>query len=460
MTLRNIGGFEEAELSAYDGLMRSRPDEGMDDRLLVVGISEADIQRRGEYPIHDGTLAEVLQRLQDYEPRVIGLDIARDVPQGDGRQSLLQTLEQGDRIIAACQLSGGDSPGLPPPPGVPKERTGFADLPEDANGLIRRTILVSTPGEVDDPLPSSHLCNTADLENQLVSLAFLLALRYLEPEGIRPEETEQGQIQLGSAVFKPLGSQASGYHDLDSADYQVLLNYRRAETPLRIINLTDVLDGRVKPEWVNDKVILIGYTSDVAKDIFYTPISQGRNGVEALPGVVIHAHAVSQLVSAALGERSLLWYWSDPIEGIWILAWAIAGGTVAWFARKIWWFIPAEALAIALLYGTCLWIFGQGGWVPLVPAAIALLATAVGVTVLDRAHKGGYTQAVYEQVRDQVKGVLKPEIEIDQEKVSQQVAEITETSYFQELRQRAKEIREKRTQGETGGSTRDQTPPK
>jgi hypothetical protein len=51
-------------------------------------------------------------------------------------------------------------------------------------------------------------------------------------------------------------------------------------------------------------------------------------------------------------------------------------------------------------------------------------------------------------LKEKVQGVIKPIVEIDQEKRAHQVAEITESSYFKNFQQRAKDIRERRAQAD------------
>lgn len=452
IALRQIGMLEASELSAYDHLVQARQDDEFDDRVLVVGINETDIQRRNEFPLQDGTLAQLLETLLESDPRAIGIDIARDVPQGNNRDALLQQLEASDRIAVACVLSSANEPGVSPPPGVPPERIGFADLPQDRFGVIRRNILISTPAPSDQPIVNNSICSEVNPENQLLSLSLLLSLMYLEPEGITPALTDNEELQLGSTVFHPLTPNAGGYRNSDTVDYQILLDYGALDS-IRQVTLTDVLEGRIDPSWVRDRVVLIGYTSEIAKDLFFTPLSGDASEQGAfMPGVVIHAHSVSQILSAVLNQRPLLWYWSEGVEMVWIWGWAIIGGTVAWSARKTLVFLVSEVAALGVLYGACYLIFLESGWLPLVPPAIALVTSAVGVVIVDRANKGGYTQALYEQVREQVKVVLKPKIEIDQEKRAKQVSEITESSYFQDLMQRAKTIREKRAAEEANSS--------
>ncbi|HEY9645611.1 MAG TPA: CHASE2 domain-containing protein [Chroococcidiopsis sp.] len=497
---REIGAIKGFELGAYDSLMRLRPDEGPDNRVVVVGISEQDIQSRKEYPLQDRTLAQLLDTLEQYEPRAIGVDIARDVPQGElndaewkelsqkleqllrdtrrfmdqgagrdnltrqidgleaiitretGRAAMTKKFAEGDSIIAACKLNEADDPGLPPAPGTPPDRVGFADFAQDPKGVIRRGILLAVPGETTVPITNPHLCNDPSPENLLISMDLAMAIRYLEPEGIVPTQTEDGEIQIGQAVFKRLGSQVVGYNDTGASDYQIMINYRSAQRPARIISLSDVLAKNVEADWIKDKIVVVGYTSELARDIFVTPYSgansSASNGQSLMPGAVIHAQIVSQIVSAALGERSLIWYWPRGVEIAWIVGWSIVGGSVAWFVRRFWMYALSLGISFGVLYGICYGLFVVSGWIPLVPPAIALFGSAIGVALFDRANKSGYTQAIYEQVREQVKVVLKPKIEIDEEKRARQVAEITESGYFQDLVARAKTIREQRAQQE------------
>jgi adenylate cyclase len=448
IVLRQVGTLQNYELDTYDSFLRSHAQQNLDDRLLVVGVNEIDIQRRNEYPIHDGTLAEALQMLEANQPRAIGIDIARDFPHEPGHAALIQQIQSSDRIITSCVLSSAEEPGVAPPPGTPNDQVAFADFSQDPDGLIRRSTLLAVPSASQVPIVKPSICSEADPNNQQISLSLSLALKYLDAEGVTPEPSNEGYLQIGPTLFRPLTSDAGGYQSIEAGSYQVMLNYR-APASIRQVSLLDVLEGRVDPGWVRDRIVIIGYTSQIAKDSFLTPFSASLSGNRLMPGVMIHAQATSQILSAVLDGRPLIWYWPLVGEMLWILGWAIVGGAIAWAVRKTLLFLLLEVAALGALATLCYLLFLESGWVPVVPPAIALLGSAIGVILVDRANKGGYTQAVYEQVRDQVQVLLKPKIEIDEEKRAKQVAEITETGYFQDLVQRAKVIREQRSAHQT-----------
>ncbi|MBD0344143.1 MAG: CHASE2 domain-containing protein, partial [Coleofasciculus sp. Co-bin14] len=53
---RQMGVLEAMEVGAFDQMMRWRPDEGSDKRLLVVAITEKDIQKIQEATLSDQNL--------------------------------------------------------------------------------------------------------------------------------------------------------------------------------------------------------------------------------------------------------------------------------------------------------------------------------------------------------------------------------------------------------------------
>lgn len=450
--VRQLGALQESELKAYDRFIRLRPDEGPDRRLLVVAITEEDIQQRREYPIFDGTLAELLQKIEAYQPRAIGLDVLRDVPQGTGREALIEFLVGQDNLIAACKLSSADEPGNPAAPGVPEERIGFADLPLDEDVTIRRSILVSTPQPSKFPIPTPHLCNYPDPENQIPSLAFNLALLYLEGEGIALEPAGEGELKLGRARIGRLDRNAGGYRNLDASDYQILLNYRSAKNAARQVTLTQVLKGQVTPSWIRDRIVLVGYTAQSANDDFSTPFSAGLQDGRKMPGVILHAQSVSQLLSAALDGRPLIWYWPLWKELLWMGVWSIVGGILAWSIRRPWLFCLASGLAIAVLVGICyacfLWL---AGWIPLVPAALSAIVTAGLVISIDRFNKSSYGQTFYQGVRK----ILR--IEIDETQKERELAELVDSDFFQRLEEKRSQLEPSPEEAEPG--TAEDTPP-
>jgi len=185
---------------------------------------------------------------------------------------------------------------------MPASNLGFSDLAIDEDGIIRRSLLV---GDGD---PDS-ICNTR------ISFALKLAWRYLDALGIKSHVKENGDIILGETRLPRLDSHSGGYLGVDAGGYQILLNYRSLRQMTKQVTLMAV---QIDPNWVRDHIVLIGAIAPSAKDSFYTPYSAGRQENHTMPGVVVHAQIVSQILSAVVDGRPLFWVWPDWAEWLWI----------------------------------------------------------------------------------------------------------------------------------------------
>jgi CHASE2 domain-containing sensor protein len=363
--LRQVGWLQAPELAVYDQWARWSPDAEVDPRLLIVEITEADLQTLQRGTPSDRDVAQVIRNLRQYQPRVIGLDLHRDLPQEPGHAELMQQLQAPD-IITIMKLGGGESMfEIPPPTGVPPERLGFNDFPIDPDGVLRRSLLYATV-----------------TGQRFTSFSLRLASQYLKPRGLYPRESERhpGVMQIGEVEFLPLQPSFGGYQRVDAAGYQILLDYRSAKQPAHQVAFTEVLKGQIDPNLVKDKIVLIGTTATSGKDLFYTPFSSGKSEEHLMAGVVVHAQMVSQVLSAVLDGTPLTWALPDWAELLWIGSWAIVGGSLAWFVRHPVLFVFGTVAVLVVLMGTTFVIFTNSGWVPSVTPAIALALT--GVTVV------------------------------------------------------------------------------
>jgi CHASE2 domain-containing sensor protein len=163
---------------------------------------------------------------------------------------------------------------------------------------------------------------------------------------------------------------------------QVLLNYRANPKPGFKLTLQEVLEGKINSDLVKGKIVLIGHTSEASNAEFDTPYGK-------MPGVWIHAHMVSQILSAVIDKRPLMWVlpqwqgiqWGDAVF-VWLVA--VTGGLLAWRSRSLLVLAIASGGMIFVLYQGSLVILTFGGWMPLVPAVLALVATGGILFVYDR----------------------------------------------------------------------------
>jgi CHASE2 domain-containing sensor protein len=282
-------------------------------------------------------------------------------------------MNSSDRLFVICQISNPQTnyPGVAPPPEIPPERHSFSTVVVDSDGALRRHLLAMTP-------PAASPCTPSR------ALSTKLALRYLAQQGISPQTTADGYLQLGTTIFKPLDADSGGYHNIDAWGHQVLLNYRSHRSPkdfVEQVTLRQVLNGQLNPNAVKDKIVLIGVTAPSRKDYFATPYSPYTTGLllsKDMPGVILHAQMVSQIISAVLDRRPLLSVWPTWSEVIWIWSWALVGGVLSWRCKSVLRFGLVGG-TLLILYSLCSGLLTQGYWVPLVPSTLTLVSTASGI---------------------------------------------------------------------------------
>ena len=367
---RSLGFLQTWELKALDALMRLRPEEPPDPRLLIVTVTEEDIQAQNPEELRgslsDTALKQLLEKLNQYQPRVIGLDIYRPFPVQKNRQDLANLLKQDEKLIAVCEVGGGeDNPSIPPPDEVPLVSVGFSDVPVDPDGVVRRQLLGMSPNSE---------CNT---EN---SFGFLVASRYLKAEGIEFKRTSSNTFRMGSVELKKLEPGTGGYQQLDAMGYQILLNYRSSQAPAQTVTLGDILGDRFEPSWIRDRIVLIGTMARSIEDGFLTPYSAGYSPIKYSPGVFIQAQMVSQILGAVQDNRPLLWALPKWGEILLIFGCAVIGEillTVYFDSQK-------NTLISYLIIGSVGMVFvggigyialTKGVWIPVVSSGLAFVLT-------------------------------------------------------------------------------------
>lgn len=375
MGLRLLGFLQPFELQAYDMLMRSRPDEGQDNRLLLITITEKDVQaqpseERQAASLSDNALEKLLKKLEQYQPRVIGLVIYRDRSVQSEYQDLINRMGKSDRFFAICKSSSSNHLGVLPPPEVPPKRLGFNNVIIDDDGILRRHLLAM--GLVSP-------CQTE------YSLSLQLAKRFLAEENIqltmiKPED----YFQFNKTVFHTLEKDSGGYQQIDPRGHQIMLNYRSSSTIAEKITLTEALNGKINPNSVKNRIVLIGTVAPSFNDHWLTPYSSGQRPIQTMTGLEIQAHKVSQILSSVLDNRPLIWSWSKQWETVWIWCWSIMGGIIVLGlgSRKLQ--IIVMIWAIVSLYSICFLLLLQGGWIPLIPGVLNLIITALSIFIYQK----------------------------------------------------------------------------
>ncbi|WP_089130758.1 CHASE2 domain-containing serine/threonine-protein kinase [Tolypothrix sp. NIES-4075] len=361
--IQRLGMLEPIELKVFDQMIQIRGNLVRDPRILVVAVTEKDLQKLQKWPLSGEILDNLFTKLEQYQPRVIGLDIFRDLRVEPGHDKLLQHIQKSDRIISVCQHSDSANPPISPPAGTQPEQVGFSDVVGDKDDIIRRNLLLIKP-------ESTSPCATP------YSFGLQVALHYLG--NIQAKFSANKELQIGNTIFKRLQNDSGGYQKVDAGGYQILLNYRSAN-PVKQVTVSEVLANQINPALIKDKIVLIGSSAPSLKDIFNTPYSANLQDNQKMPGVVLQAQMVSQILSAVVNKQPLFWFFPEWGEVVWIWVWSLAGGFIAWRIQHPLRLTLASGVIIVLLLGTNYIIFTQAGWIPVVSPTLGLLVATASV---------------------------------------------------------------------------------
>jgi CHASE2 domain-containing sensor protein len=365
---KSLGWLQPLELAAYDHLIRSRPIEPADPRLLIVTLTDEDVraQRRQTQSgsISDGSLAQLLHILDRAQPRAIGLDIYRDFE--TKLPALKSQLATNDRLITICKRPDvrDDTVGVAPAPEVPPEAVGFSDFIRDEDGAVRRHPIAMDP-------TSTSQCQTGN------ALSSLLAMRYLSDRQI-PIKFSGRSLHLGKLQIAPLAENAGGYFAQDAQGLQIMLNYRRtAQGIAQTVTLAQALSGELPATAIKNRIILIGSINPSSNDFWATPFGSGFT--QQQPGVFVHAQMVSQLLSAVLEDRPLLYPLTLPPLILLSIGSAIGGGAISIVKSPSSRWLLLGCIVTAI-YGSARLSFTSGLWLPMGMPILSLIGTSLLVS--------------------------------------------------------------------------------
>ncbi len=361
--VRGYGWLQPLELIVYDTLRTVWAQPAPRDRITLIGQTEADLRRLKHWPLTDEDFANLLERVASWHPRVIGVDIYRDLAVPPGTERLNAVIKSHPEIVWGFKLTSGSDPtrrGIPPPPVLAgSNRIALTDIAIDTGDVARRGLLFADDGVRNYP-----------------GLGMALALGYLAPDRIRLQPGGEDDLgRLGKATIVPLNDDRGPYIRLDDGGYQVLLEYYGGAQPFPRTTIADIMDND-RSALVTGKAVLIGDMLDSVKDFLVTPFSSGFGSADHIYGFEAHAHLADQVIEQALTGTPPLAGLSRNWENGWIWGWAVAGAVLGLSIRSAYPALAGSAAGVAGLTAIVYVAFGRALLLPFLPAALVWLCSA------------------------------------------------------------------------------------
>jgi len=387
------GYLEIPELHGYDMLVTRQNAEDPPSNILYVDFDEDTVNAYNAFPLPRALVGKVLQRISSGKPKVIALDVILDMKRenehgGADDQQLASIIEDAHNVILVSEYGGGGPTFRDPLPEFADgaKQVAFGDVPIDADGSVRRMFLAV--------FTTSY---------QGVSFPLQTAKNF--------SERHLGQGKNGHIVFGQVDI------PLATTDPATAWIHFHPSPPVRAISVQRVLSEAFDPTIFQGKIVMIGQTSEVGKDLYDTPVT-ARADVQIfeqgslkprskLSGTEVHAAAVNTLLQGDFLERlSPLAHWCAGVSLTFLV--------IVLGFRSRWYIALGMYLVLALvIFSVSLWMFSkQHIWVPFISLeACIVLALPAGLgyrSVEERREKN-----LMEAERRQIMGLFERYVSAD-----------------------------------------------
>jgi len=370
--------IEELRLRTFDAFQLIQPRSKTVRPVTIVDIDEKSLAdpRLGQWPWPRTRIADIVNNLTRMGAVVIGFDVVFAEPDrlnpdqaaenfrglDEATREKLRALPSNDQIFADAiresRVVLGESGGRDVHSDLDKELpvTGFATLGDDPDpfifkldGLLRnvkvleeaaagRGLFTIVPERDGIVRRVPMIMDAQDVRMPALSFEVLRILGGSGTIMIKSDKAGIDSVVLQGLRLKiPTDSLA-----------RLWVHYARNDRSI-YVSAVDVLDGRVAPEMISRKLILIGTSATGMNDIKTTPVSR------AMPGVEIHAQALENaLTGSALSQPSHGEEWeffAALVAGVLVIAFAPAFGPVT--------LVAVGALLAAALIGTSWYFYTQ-----------------------------------------------------------------------------------------------------
>jgi adenylate cyclase len=396
LCLLRLQPLDRLELTAYDIVLRAAPASAPGGRVVVVDVDERSLARVGQWPWRRDVVGRLVSRLREAGAAAVALDIIFAEPDrfhGETTETapdraLADTLRHG-RVVLGYGMTfapGGSGPracvhhpvavavlqreGSHPDPyfratgsicSLPlladaAGASGFLNAAPDPDGILRRApVLMTLDGQV---YPSLGLAAVTAMERSSE-----LTLHVSHVNAATLVAARAGQTP---AMTVPLDGRAN-----------LLLRYRGGKGTFPYISAADVLDGRVDPAALRDRLVLVGTTALGTREVVSTPLDTLFTGVE------VQATIADNLLEGDFLARPS---WAAPAEAAALLVLAAAAILLMTRWRATWGTLIASLL-LPLPWAGSITLLTTTGTVisPLYPTlglvAVLVSGVAAGLTL-------------------------------------------------------------------------------
>ena len=303
--LFNLGAFQPLEYFVYNRFTNWRFDRNWDERLVIIAIDDASIEKLGRFPWTRDRYVPLLHKLTKANASTVAINLIWSEP--SSADVLLAKVMSDNRHVVLSQAWDAQGKKLLPVPRLAEEAIGIGHIlePKSSDGIVRSTELYK------DDVPSLAMAT----------------------------------IQAYNLVW--------GNVAMPNPDLEFGINWTYRSSQMRQYSFVDVIEERIPLDIFQNKIVLVGVTA-TGNDALVTPF----DGNDSAHNVHLHANILQNLLQQnQLRVPEIHWTWGLLLLVGMALAWILGQSKI--FQQIV--------IVVVLSGGWGICIFGffiLGYWLP------------------------------------------------------------------------------------------------
>lgn len=294
LMLLKLSPLETLEEKLLDYRFKIRGAIKHPDTVVIAAIDEKSIEKLGRWPWDRDKIAELVNKLNDAGAEIIVFDI------------ILSEKEKNDPLLGRVINDAGNVI-LP----VVFDFEKGSDLPESDfllssaftsivnhemfdkyNPIMSKRVLIPVPEIIQNVMGLGHINMFPDSDGTLRWESLIIGYKdYLYPSITLQAAAFYLGIPHEKVVIKATEGIQLGKRFIPTDRWgRSLIHYYGSNQTFKHISISDIIEGNIKTELLQGKIVLIGATAVGIYDLRVTPFSP------AMPGVEKHANVISSIL--------------------------------------------------------------------------------------------------------------------------------------------------------------------
>ena len=370
-----LGPADRLDHQIYDTVAKSWS-MPVSSRVTIVTIDEPSLAELGRFPWSRKLQARLVDELRDAKVAAIGMDVIFAEPDWrdrDGDRALAEAAQKTENLVLPVFIDiriPGEAPlAIEPLPELVEAGVGLGhvEMVFDSDGVVRRIARATSIDGMRHP-------------------AFVSAMLS------RSQGRSDREIDAGLPTD----------HSIFARSDRFLIPFS-ARTRFDHWTFADIVQGRVPPDELRDRLVIVGATASGLGSSFSTPLT---NSGASTPGLLLHAHLLHGL------DNGVVWLDVSPGWRALLLALIVAGMAILVQRSRAPTLVLCAALACLVVASAAL-LQLAGLWLAPAPALIGGLAALIGWAVLTRRAEQAAARAERERAGVTLRAIADAVLTID-----------------------------------------------